>query len=482
MRIDLEYGSGTIPVELPEGTDVFVAGETVQDPPALNDPVAATALAIDNPIGMPRIEESVEPGSRVTLVFPDRVKGGVHATAHRKVTIPLVLERLGRAGVRDKDITLICSNGLHAKNDPNTIRQLLGDEIFDRFAPNEQIVNHDSEDSENLIDLGVTGRGDPVLMNRIVHDADFNVLIGHALGNPYGGYSGGYKHCATGLSHWRSIAAHHVPRVMHRPDFVPVSTNSMMRHQFDEIGQHMEQSMRRPFFCVDAVLDSHSRQIAVFAGRAKDIEPPSWEIADSRTCVPWAKQKYDVLVFGLPRSFQYGDGMGTNPIMVMQAISAQVVRHKRVLSDRCVLIATAELGWFNEDLFTGHTELFTRFSSEGHVLSDLADLSSDFVENEAYLRRYRDHYAFHPFHVFSMISSAQIAEQHASAIYVVGAKEPGLARGLGMRTRATVAEALEDARKIVGPDPKVLALPKAFTRPAVHLHLEEPGRPRRTSE
>ena len=35
-------------------------------------------------------------------------------------------------------------------------------------------------------------------------------------GNPYGGYSGGYKHCATGISHWRSISAHHVPQVMHR--------------------------------------------------------------------------------------------------------------------------------------------------------------------------------------------------------------------------------------------------------------------------
>ena len=40
------------------------------------------------------------------------------------------------------------------------------------------------------------------------------------LDNPYGGYSGGYKHCATGITHWRSIASHHVPQVMHRPDFV----------------------------------------------------------------------------------------------------------------------------------------------------------------------------------------------------------------------------------------------------------------------
>mgnify|MGYP000311490513 FL=1 len=60
-----------------------------------------------------------------------------------------------------------------------------------------------------------------MIMNKYVYDADVAVLIGHTQGNPYGGYSGGYKHCATGISHWRSISAHHVPQVMHRQDFVP---------------------------------------------------------------------------------------------------------------------------------------------------------------------------------------------------------------------------------------------------------------------
>ena len=73
-------------------------------------------------------------------------------------------------------------------------------------------------------------------MNKYVYDADVAILIGHTQGNPYGGYSGGYKHCATGISHWRSISAHHVPQVMHRQDFVPVSTHSEMRHKFDQQG------------------------------------------------------------------------------------------------------------------------------------------------------------------------------------------------------------------------------------------------------
>ena len=103
-----------------------------------------------------------------------------------------------------------------------------------------------------------------------------------------------------------------------------------MRTKFDEIGMHMEEKMGHPFFCCDAVLDTKSRQIEIYSGYAKEMQPDSWKIADKRTYVPWAEKKYDVMVFGMPQNFHYGDGMGTNPIQMMQALSAQVIRHKRV--------------------------------------------------------------------------------------------------------------------------------------------------------
>ncbi len=471
MLVELEYGDGTVSAELPDSTDVFVAGETVPDPPFLSDPWAATREAMDHPLGMPTIRDSVGPGSRVTIVFPDRVKGGETPTSHRRIAMKLALDDLAAAGVPDENIMLICSNGLHAKNTPDQIRSILGDELYDRFAPVGRIVNHDSEDYDHLVDLGTTRHGDPVLINSYVFESDLAILIGHTMGNPYGGYSGGYKHSATGISHWKSIASHHVPKVMHRPDFVPVSTHSRMRHQFDEIGQRMEEAMGRPFFCIDAVLDSRARQMAVFAGIASEIEPPSWAVADPRTYVKWATEPYDILIFGLPKSFQYGDGMGTNPIMVLQAVSAQIVRHKRVLKDNCIVIAAAELGEFNEGLFTGQTELYARYSASGHTLPDVAELGVSFAENEDYIRNYRDNFGFHPFHAFSMISSAEIAHRHTTAIYVAGAKVPGLARGMGMRSRATVEECLADALRITGPNARILAMPLAFKRSAVHLCL-----------
>ena len=144
----------------------------------------------------------------------------------------------------------------------------LGPEIFHEFSSSNQIINHDSEDYDNLVDLGKTSSGDPVIMNKYVYDSDLAILIGHTQGNPYGGYSGGYKHCSTGITHWKSIASHHVPKVMHRPDFVPLNNNSLMRHKFDEIGEHMEEKMGKKFFCCDVVLDTKSRQIEINSGTA----------------------------------------------------------------------------------------------------------------------------------------------------------------------------------------------------------------------
>ena len=480
MKLNFEYGQGTIAAELPDYTDVFIPGETVPDPAYIPEEKLEeeTLKSIRNPIGMPPLSQLAKKGSKCVIVFPDRVKGGEQATSHRKVSMKLILRELYAAGVEKKDILLICSNGLHRKNTEQEIRGVLGPDLFNEFWYTGQIINHDSEDYDHLVDLGVTGRGDPVIMNKYVFDADVPILIGHAQGNPYGGYSGGYKHSATGITHWRTIASNHVPQVMHRNDFVPVNGTSLMRNKFDEISMHMEEKMGKKFFCCDAVLDTKSRQIAVFSGYAKEMMPLSWKIADQRTYVHWAEKKYDIMVFGMPQFFHYGEGMGTNPIMLMQALSAQVIRHRRIMSDKCVIICASPCnGYFHEELWPYTREMYDLFQKDQmNTLPDLHRYGEYFATNEEYIRKYRYTNAFHPFHGFSMIACGHIAEMNTSAIYVVGAQEPGYARGMGLKTRATFEEALVDAmKKYTGDKPNILALPLTFKTSAVHLCMKDPS-------
>lgn len=479
MKLDFEYGLDMMSAELPDSTDVFIPGETIPDPTCLpqdwDSLYNATLESIRSPIGMPTLTELAHAGSKVTIIIPDIVKGGCQPTSHRKVSITAILNELYSVGVSKSDILLIFSNGLHPRTNKEEMQKILGDALFNEFYPTGQIIAHDSEDLEHIVDLGCDEQGDPVVMNKYVYDSDVAILIGHTQGNPYGGYSGGYKHCATGITNWRSIASHHVPKVMHKPDFVPVSGHSLMRTKFNLIGQHMEKCMGKKFFCCDAVLDTYARQISVYSGYAGEMQAISWKDADKRTYVPFASKKYDVLVFGMPRDFHYGPGMGTNPIQMMQALSAQVIRHKRIMSDKCVIICSSLCdGWFNDERFPYARELFDIFTKSCNILPDMAKYGEEFAVRQDYIEKYRFDGAFHPYHAFSMMSCGHIAEMNTSAIYIVGAKEPGIARGLGLKTRATFEEALEDAKKkYVGDSPNILALPKTFTLGAVHLCMAD---------
>ena len=473
--VQFEYGPGFMSARLPESADIFIPGETVKDPEHLADPVAATRDAILNPIGMPPISATVNKESKVTIVFPDRVKGGTHDTAHRRISIPVVLEECLKAGVEKKNITLICSNGLHRKNTEKELREILGEEVFNSYFWEGQVVNHDSEDWNNLVDLGRNEYGDKVVMNRTVFESDLCVMIGHTLGNPYGGYSGGYKHTATGITNWECIASHHIPRVMHREDFTPVSKDSLMRHKFDQIGKWMEKCMGKKFFTVDAVLNTFSQQIAVYAGGCEDIQPICFEVADKRTYANWAEKQYDIMIFGMPQNFHYGNGHGTNPVLMMQAIAAQIVRHKRVMTDNCVVICSSLCnGYFHDEEFPSYRKLYDLFQTEyNNTLVDINKHIEYIARDEEMIKKYRYNYGYHPFHGFSMTSCGHIAEMNTKAIYVVGAQEPGLARSMGCKTRATFEEALLDAERYTGANPNILALPMAFTRAAMHLGRKE---------
>ena len=321
-------------VDLPDDTTVISPDHAQQlghlEPEPLADPVAATRAALADPLGTGPIGDLVGPGATVTIAFPDRVKGGAQETAHRKVVLPLLLDELEPAGVRLRDVRLVCAIGLHRKNHREEFVGYLGQEVLDR-VPETNVVNHDAEDPDGMADLGLSALGDPVQVNRAVVESDLSIMVGHTAGNPYGGFSGGYKMPATGLTSWRSIAAPPRPALALPRRLRAGLDPQPLPRPADRDREGMEAAMPQPFFTVDAVLDSQSRQLAVRAGRIPDVEQATWPVASERTDLPVGAEPADVLVVGIPRTFHYGPGMGANPILMMQAIGSSLVRAKRAL-------------------------------------------------------------------------------------------------------------------------------------------------------
>lgn len=467
-----DYGDGKMAVELPDSATVVRYGHTYTDPPEV-DPYAAVRAALEKPLGFPALRELGGPTKKVVIGFPDRVKGGVHPTCHRKVAIPLIVDALLKGGTKIENITLLCCMGLHRKNTLEEWYWYLGKDIVDRFWPG-RLINHDVE-APDLCDFGNDDMGNRVQCNRLMAEADLPIVVGHCSGNPYGGYSGGYKMIVTGLSGWQSIASHHIPATMHRKDWLGASTASHMRQQFASIGRAMEKGIGKKFFAVDAVLGQKSQVLDVQAGLIEEVEKATWPLADRRTNIRLdMPEPADILVFGLPRNFHYGPGMGTNPILMSLAIGGQLARCWNAFREGGVIIAPSICdGWFNDHWFPSYEETYQalqKYCTAAEFLK--SDDAMQIVNKYDYRFQYSNHYTYHPFHAMSMISGGSAALLWTSAVFIVGPKHPGYARGMGFIPVSTYVEALERAKKILGErNPKALCTPECFTGGvAVHLY------------
>jgi hypothetical protein len=139
-----------------------------------------------------------------------------------------------------------------------------------------------------------------------------------------------------------------------------------------------------------------------------------------------------------------------------------------------VICASICNGYFHDEEFPSYRELFELFQKDYHnVLPDVDRYAEYFCNKQEYIDKYRYNFGYHAFHPFSMISCGHVAEMHCAAIYLVGANEPGFARAMGMKTRATFEEALKDAERYTGANPRILALPRAFRTAAVHLMMAD---------
>jgi len=464
----IEYGDGVMKIEVPDSATILSPNDLRHDPPAV-DPFKATRDALENPLGMPPLREIAKPNDNVVICCPDRVKGGAHELSHRRVSIPIIVEELKKAGLSLKNIRLLLCSGLHRNNTKAELEWYLGKDIVNMFWP-DRLIWHDSEDRSKIVNFGYDKFGDVVEVSKYVVDADLAISIGHVLGNPYGGYSGGYKMIATGMTTWRSIRSHHCPDVMHQPNFIPVGTKSLMREKFDAIGKAIEEGMGKRFFFVDAVLGTDNQVLGVYAGEGDMVQRESWKLADQRTNVYLdIDEKFDILVFGEPRTFHYGPGMGTNPILMLQACGAQLTRDYGVFKENGVIICASLCdGWFNDEWFPSYRKVYQKLQK----ISDFAEASKfeDEISNDPEdIYKYRFAYAYHPFHALSMVSMGTIALKHTSAIFIVGAREPGYARGMGCKPIDTFEGALKEAKKYVGNDPNILVLPECFLKPGFHL-------------
>lgn len=192
QRCILPYGSRPIDVEFPD----FIE-PTVVMPPRSGAPQPLSdvlARALDAPIGMPRLERAVAPGSRVVIIVSDATRDDP-----RSALVDALLARLPT----DIRLTIAIANGTHGRSDLSRLG--LRPDICSRAT----IVNHDAHDETDLVTIGETRRGTPVRIHRCVIDADWVVATGRIKPHYFAGYGAGCKAIFPGLGGNREIRINH---------------------------------------------------------------------------------------------------------------------------------------------------------------------------------------------------------------------------------------------------------------------------------
>jgi nickel-dependent lactate racemase len=299
-EILLPYGKQEVIGHLPEANLESVYVPQVVE--ACSDPVAEVRKALAEPLDTPPLLDIVQPGDQVVILVDDHTRTTPVATI-----LPLVLDSLRAGGIEDQDVTILITHGTHRLSTEEEVRRKVGDWIYENFP----IAQHSCTDEENQVYVGLTSRGTPVWINRLVAEADRCIGIGHVGPSPYAGYSGGSKLILPGVAALDTINANHsfVALGFRRPGRMDVPC----RLDIQEAGAMFPMDL-----VLDVVLCQDERIARVFAGTPDRVLEEGVAFARHVYEVPCprgldiaftAGHPYDIDLYQAVRGVEYADAV-----------------------------------------------------------------------------------------------------------------------------------------------------------------------------
>jgi len=227
-----------------------IAPETAVSPV---DVEKETAVALRQPIGSAPLRDIAPEKGRVLLLSDDLTRG-----TPRSRLAPVILNELNEAGVPDTRIDILIALGTHRAMTSSEIEQALGREVVRRVA----VFNHDFRDLRQLVSLGRTKLGTPVIVNRRVVEANLVLGIGSIAPHPEAGWSGGAKILQPGVCGEETTAWTHM-LAARQPDHLALAgvEENPVRKEIEQVA--IQGGLR---FIVNVVLDGMGRVVHIVAG------------------------------------------------------------------------------------------------------------------------------------------------------------------------------------------------------------------------
>ena len=262
----LRYGAdSSVRLEVSDGVRLAECGTPRAVP--LEDPAAATAEALADPLEYPPLAKSTTPADQVLVALHDGVPRGGEITA-------AVVRCLVEAGVAPDGVSVLrtAEDVRGGVGDP---RRWLPKNVRERIT----LITHDPDDRTRLAYLAATEQGEPILLPRAVTDADLVLPIGCFRSGAAAGYHGVHGAVFPTFSDRRTLT-----RFRSAESSDPRGRRKKrLRKEVDEVGWLLGVTCT-----VQVVPGGGDRVLHVLAGQIGAVRRRGWELYQRawRSAVP----------------------------------------------------------------------------------------------------------------------------------------------------------------------------------------------------
>ena len=251
--LELKYGSSNQCADLPFAP-CWLRPKTLTP----QDPRELIRTALRQPIASQPLEQIIKPGESVVIVTSD-----ITRYTGSEIYLPILVEELNRIGVADEQISILIALGIHRRQTAAEHRKILGS-VYGRIA----VFDHDCDDPDQLVELGQTTGGLPVVLNRRTVEADRLIVTGTVGFHYFAGFGGGRKGLVPGIAGRTTCMQSHfaVFNPPHIGGKQPLATTGSL--EGNPVHQNLLQAARlaAPDFLLNTVLSPQKQLLAAFCG------------------------------------------------------------------------------------------------------------------------------------------------------------------------------------------------------------------------
>ena len=208
MRVELNYGKGSIPLDLPERLDATVIRKPAM--PVLQNAAECVATALNDPVDARPLKEEARARRSACILICD-----ITRPVPNGLLLPGIVRALLDGGMRPEQICILVATGLHRPNEGAELAELVGDSWV---LGTVRVENHFARNDADHVLLGTTPAGTVVRLDRRFVEADLKIVTGLVEPHFMAGYSGGRKVIAPGVAHAETITTFHNARFMSHPN------------------------------------------------------------------------------------------------------------------------------------------------------------------------------------------------------------------------------------------------------------------------